>query len=232
MEFVSRETLEKWLFVEATYLEEFNERNRLQLTQEQLDLLIEYARFIWETNQIINLVSRKDEINILRKHICHGLALNILAKDYKFKSVVDFGTGGGIPGIPYAISHPDTTVILTDSIQKKITELDGFILHNKLPNVKTVRSRIEEWKPTGRVNAIMSRGVGTIRDTVQWTKSIRAENKGLVYLFLKGGDLEEEFGQAAKFMKTEVTNVKILPLQFFGSDMIGEDKSLIILETK
>lgn len=232
MDFVSRETLEKWIFVESGYLEEFNEKNRMGLTVNQIELLLVYTRFLWETNQVINLVSRKDEINILRKHICHGLALSILSREYQFKSVLDLGTGGGIPGIPYAITHPDTSVILMDSIQKKITALESFIQLAGLKNTRAIRSRSEEWRQDQPVDAIFSRGVGTLKDMLNWTTSLRKATKGMVYLFLKGGDLEAEFSEIAGFMKNEIHNVQVKPVTFWGADQIGEDKSLIILETK
>lgn len=66
---VSRETLAKWLMIEEDYLDEFCQKNRLSLSPEQKSTLMIYAKWLWETNQDINLVSRKDEINILRKHI-------------------------------------------------------------------------------------------------------------------------------------------------------------------
>lgn len=256
MENVSRETLAKWLFVETEYLNEFCDRNRLDVSEMQKEQLLDYAKWIWETNQVINLVSRKDEINILRRHICHALSINILAPTFKTKVCIDLGTGGGIPGIPFAITHPESKVLLVDSIQKKINALQSYIegyskleseksdekfkigSGNRNPdinvpkNIYTMRARVEE--PTvakhKNVDAVITRGVATISTILDWTTDLRESKNSFTYVFLKGGMLEEEFEPIPLAIKKKMKDISVHPITHFGSDFIGEEKYVIKIE--
>src|SRR5438046_1794399 len=97
--------------------------NGLALSETELSLLARYAELLHEWNAKINLISRKDEENILSRHILHSLVLRMPAickYDFSSKFAVDIGTGGGLPGIPLKIVTPTLDITLIDSIQKKI----------------------------------------------------------------------------------------------------------------
>lgn len=231
MEIVSRETLGKWLFVEEEYLNEFCDKNRLSFSDDVKNNLLNYAKWIWETNQVINLVSRKDEINILRRHICHALSINILFPEFKPSHVLDLGTGGGIPGVPfYLTTHTHT--LLVDSIQKKIAVLQEMILQNKFANISAIRSRVEDsqFSQNKKIDSIITRGVAPINTILEWTKDIRHNKKKFNYVFLKGGFLEEEFEPIPVPIKRQMKDISVQPISHFGSDFIGEDKFVIKIE--
>ena len=94
------------------YFPELTEVQRTQFTA--LDALYR------DWNSKINVISRKDIDNLYEHHILHSLGI---AKVIRFRpgtSVMDIGTGGGLPGIPLAILFPETHFHLIDSIGKKI----------------------------------------------------------------------------------------------------------------
>lgn len=150
---------------------------------------------IW--NAQINVISRKDIDLLYERHILHSLGI---AKVMKFKpgtKVLDVGTGGGFPGIPLAILFPETTFHLVDSIGKKIKVVTEVASALGLTNLTAQHERAE--KINDRYHFIVSRAVTEFPEFYNWIhKKILKENfndlpNGILYL--KGGDLKEEFGK-------------------------------------
>jgi 16S rRNA (guanine527-N7)-methyltransferase len=151
-----------------------------------------------EWNEKINVISRKDIDNLYVNHVLHSLGI---AKVIAFKPgarILDVGTGGGFPGIPLAILFPETKFHLVDSIGKKITVVKNVADGLGLKNVVGEQIRAEQIK--GEYDFIISRAVTRIKEFYGWVnkkvkkKSIHKDlDNGILYL--KGGDLEEEFNE-------------------------------------
>jgi len=78
-----------------------------------------YYRWLLDENERINLISRKtDPDDIWTLHFLDSI-LSISCVDFKGKKILDFGTGGGFPGIPLASMYPDAHVTLLDSTKKE-----------------------------------------------------------------------------------------------------------------
>jgi 16S rRNA (guanine527-N7)-methyltransferase len=100
-------------------LADFCAANELSLDAVMLRQLEKYASELLSWNARINLISRKDEENILARHILHSLILRMPAicdYDFNHKRVADVGTGGGLPGIPIRIVTPSISMTLIDSL--------------------------------------------------------------------------------------------------------------------
>ncbi|SDR92505.1 16S rRNA m(7)G-527 methyltransferase [Formosa sp. Hel1_31_208] len=167
----------------------FPELTEIQVRQFQL---LEALYKDW--NLKINVVSRKDIDELYLRHVLHSLGI---AKVIRFKPesrILDVGTGGGFPGIPLAILHPDCQFHLVDSIAKKLKVVDEVIEGLGLTNVKTTHSRVEEIDE--QFDFIVSRAVAVMPTFVHWVKGKIAKTQrhelknGILYL--KGGDLSEE----------------------------------------
>lgn len=145
-------------------------------------------------NSKINVISRKDIINLYEHHVLHSLGI---AKVMQFRpetTVMDLGTGGGFPGIPLAILFPETHFHLVDSIGKKVkvaTEIANAI---GLKNVTTRHCRAEEEKQL--FDFVVSRAVMPLTDLLKIIrKNIKKEQHNALpngLICLKGGELERE----------------------------------------
>jgi len=172
--------------------------NGLSLSEEQLAKLSMYAELLHAKNQVVNLISRKDEENILSKHILHSLTLifpNVpLAGIPQNAKVFDLGTGGGLPGIPVKIARPDISLLLCDSIAKKINAASEIVTSLGLTNMEARTARAEVLATQDRFrhkyDTVVTRAVAPLDELSAWSRDLL--KKGGMILALKGGNLEEE----------------------------------------
>lgn len=145
-------------------------------------------------NSKINVISRKDIDSIYEHHILHSLAI---AKAINFRpetKVLDFGTGGGFPGIPLAIMFPEVKFKLIDGTGKKILVVKEVAKAIGLTNCEAEQIRGENEK--GKYDFVVSRAVMQLPDLIRIIKkniSKTQQNSMPNGIFcLKGGDVSAE----------------------------------------
>ncbi|MBO6630672.1 MAG: 16S rRNA (guanine(527)-N(7))-methyltransferase RsmG [Psychroserpens sp.] len=165
-----------------------------ELTHEQMQQFKQLEELYREWNAKINVVSRKDIDELYIRHVLHSLGIAKVMRFQPGARVLDVGTGGGFPGIPLAILHPETHFYLVDSIAKKLKVVQGVADAIGLQNIKVSHSRVEAIDE--RFDFIVSRAVTTMPKFVKWIKGKieKDQNHDLKngILYLKGGDLTEE----------------------------------------
>ena len=196
------------------------------LTKQQIEQFEKLETLYQDWNLKINVVSRKDIDELYLRHVLHALGI---AKVMRFKpgsSIMDVGTGGGFPGIPLAILHPECQFHLVDSIAKKIKVVDEVVAGSALTNVKTSHSRVEDIDET--YDFIVSRAVAAMPTFVRWVKGKikRSQNHELKngILYLKGGDLSEEL--------ESYTNATIYDLKSYYEEDFFDTKKVVHLPLK
>ncbi|CAM9279419.1 unnamed protein product [Scytosiphon promiscuus] len=115
-----------------------------ELSDEQWAKVEQLGDLLTEWNGKINLISRKDIANVMRRHVVPCLAM---AKALNFEDglyVLDVGTGGGLPGLPLAICYPNVKFTLIDGTGKKIAAVADMAERLGLSNVRTFHIRAEE----------------------------------------------------------------------------------------
>jgi len=161
------------------------------LQKKQIEAL--YSLYV-DWNAKINVISRKDIDNLYEHHVLHSLAI---ARAISFRPgtrILDFGTGGGFPGIPLAILFPDCEFKLIDGTGKKIHVAQEVSQAIGLKNCHPEHLRGEEEK--GLYDFVVSRAVMPLPDLVKIVrKNISHIQKNSLpngVLCLKGGDLQAE----------------------------------------
>jgi len=106
-----------------------------------------YFNELQRENLLLNLFSRKMELDdIWTKHFMDSVSIFEVFRDFKTKEILDFGTGGGLPGVPIRILCPESKMTLMDSTQKKIESLKRMMYKIDLANVSFLANRIEDKK--------------------------------------------------------------------------------------
>lgn len=162
-----------------------------------------------EWNDKINVISRKDIDNLYLHHVLHSLAI---AKSVRFRpgsKILDFGTGGGFPGIPLAIMFPEVEFKMIDGTGKKIKVVNEVASAIGLENINAVHLRGEEEK--GKYDFVVSRAVMPLPDLIKIVKkNISKEDHNSLpngVLCLKGGNVEGEMRPFRKIAEAvEITN--------------------------
>lgn len=189
----------------------------LKLSAEQLDKLLEYLALFARWNVAYNLSAIRDPAQMLERHIIDSLSVVDLCGD---GSLIDLGSGGGLPGVPLAIVHPERPITLLDSNGKKTRFLFQVAATLPLPNVQVVNERVEEFQPPRKFRAVASRAFSPLADMVSGSEHLLAS--GGRFYAMKGKLPEDELSVLPKGIKVEQVQRLSVP----GCDA---DRHLIIL---
>lgn len=183
--------------------------------QRQLEMLDALYR---EWNAKINVISRKDIDNLYEHHVLHSMAIAKIANFRPGTKILDFGTGGGFPGVPLAILFPECQFKLIDGTGKKIRVAQEVCNAIGLKNCQPTHLRGEEEK--GKYDFIVSRAVMPLPDLVKIvTKNVAREQHNALpngIICLKGGDLQAETRPFHQIV--ELTDIS----QFFSEEWFKE----------
>jgi 16S rRNA (guanine527-N7)-methyltransferase len=196
------------------------------LTETQIEQFSKLKDLYHDWNLKINVVSRKDIDEIYLRHVLHSLGIAKVQRFNPGSKILDVGTGGGFPGVPLAILHPEVNFHLVDSIGKKIKVVNEVVEGLGITNVKTTNDRVETVKD--QYDFVVSRAVAQMETFVHWVKGRVAKKSthelknGILYL--KGGDLTEEL--------QKYTTTTIYELPSFFEEEFFETKKVVHLPMK
>lgn len=165
-----------------------------ELTDAQLHQLEQLDGLYRDWNAKINVISRKDIDALYEHHVLHSMAI---AKAVNFRpgtEILDFGTGGGFPGIPLAIMFPECRFKLIDGTGKKIRVAQEVCNAIGLKNCQPAHLRGEDEK--GKYDFVVSRAVMPLPDLAKIVrKNISKTQRNATpngIICLKGGELQAE----------------------------------------
>ncbi|MFA0071264.1 16S rRNA (guanine(527)-N(7))-methyltransferase RsmG, partial [Vibrio breoganii] len=99
----------------------------------------------------------------------------IVSTHLQGKRFIDVGTGPGLPGIPLSIMNPDCEFYLLDSLGKRIRFIKQVVHELGIDNVVPVQSRVEEFQPEEKFDAVLSRAFASMTDMVEWCHHLPKE---------------------------------------------------------
>ena len=191
----------------------------LTLNDAEQAQLLGYMALIQKWNKVYNLTALRNPDEILTHHLLDSLsAIAPLARELERMqkgfldgpTLLDVGSGGGLPGVVIAICCPHVKVTCVDAVSKKSAFVQQVAASLKLPNLKGVHARVENL--TGPFDVVCSRAFASLPDFVSW--SVNALSDQGVWMAMKGKRPTEEVAALPPFASL----FHVEPLQVPGLD--------------
>ncbi len=149
----------------ATELSEQLEQLSLQLADEQIERLTTYCEQLWDHNTRLNLTRHLDYQTFAQRDVLDSVRLaSLLAPNER---VLDFGSGGGVPGLVLAILRPDLNVTLSECVGKKARVLEAMAATLELP-VRVECDRVQNVIAGKKYSSLTARAVGPLPKMLPW----------------------------------------------------------------
>lgn len=191
----------------------------LHLTVEQFDKLMAFLDLLQKWNKVYNLTSVRDPQEMVSLHMLDSLAA-VPALQRHVASLgkaagertrqLDVGSGGGLPGVVFAICCPEVDIDCVDTVAKKAAFLQQAAVSLKLPNLKGIHARVETLK--GPYEVVSCRAFASLIDFTTWSRRAIADNG--IWFAMKGKHPQDEIDALGKGVRV----FHVEPLQVPGLD--------------
>ena len=162
---------------------------RLDLDDHQITQLLDYQNLIGKWTRVYNLTAVRDPAEMLTHHLLDSLAAIAPLQRYLQKAgldqtstLLDVGSGAGLPGVVIAICCPTVVVTCVDTVAKKAAFMKQAALALKLPNLTGLHARVESISLP--FDVICSRAFASLADFTQWSTGALAAQG--VWMAMKG----------------------------------------------
>lgn len=203
-----------------TQLQEGLAAQGLSLSTTQQLLLLEYVSLLQKWNSTYNLTALRDESTMISHHLLDSLTLLPYVADAK--TLMDVGSGGGMPGIPTAIARPDLHITLLDSNTKKTTFLQQAVIELGLDNVTVATGRVETMHDK-KVDVVTSRAFAELADFISLTKHLLNEQG--YWAAMKGVYPYEELAHIP-------ANVEVVQVDKLHVPTLNADRHMVVMRPK
>lgn len=192
----------------------------LTLTTAQQLLLLEYVALLKKWNSTYNLTALRDESTMISHHVLDSLTLLPYIRDAK--TLMDVGSGGGMPGIPTAICRPDLHITLLDANTKKTSFLQQAVIELGLHNVSVASGRVEAMHDK-KVDVVTSRAFAELADFISLTKHLLNDNG--YWAAMKGVYPYEELEHVPNHIVVERVDKLTVP-------MLDAERHMVVMRPK
>ena len=192
----------------------------LSLSTAQQLLLLEYVALLKKWNSTYNLTALRDEATMISHHELDSLTL--LPYIENAQTLMDVGSGGGMPGIPTAICRPDLQITLLDSNTKKTTFLQQAVIELGLNNVTVASGRVEAMHDK-KVDVVTSRAFAELGDFIALTKHLL--NKNGYWAAMKGVYPYEELEHVP-------SGIEVINVDKIDVPMLHAERHMVLMRPK
>jgi 16S rRNA (guanine527-N7)-methyltransferase len=168
--------------------------------------LMTYMELLKEWSGTYNLVAPRERDFLLARHLLDSLSIACWLQP---GSLLDVGTGAGLPGLPLAIIKPEMEATLVDSAGKKIRFIRHVVRTLKLSNVHALNQRVEDLAGKGAYANITSRAFASLNDFVEAVRPCADENTRL--LAMKGARPTKELKDLPSWVKVQSVEPLTVP---------------------
>lgn len=172
------------------------------------DYFNDYIRIFLEQNAKLNLISKNDEKFLWEKHIFDSLCIEKFFEKYgnNFKTLLDFGTGGGFPSVPIALAYPELSVTAVDSIGKKINAVTEIKKALHIDNLTTICTRVENFD--GKFDIVTTRAVASLDKIIHYAiPKLKKDGYFAAYKSIKAADEIKEAQKSLRKFNAKVIDI-------------------------
>lgn len=190
----------------------------LELPHPTRERLIEYLALLHKWNNVYNLTAVREKEKMVAQHLLDCLAVS---PHLDGRTVVDVGSGAGLPGIPLALARPEWRVTLLEAGHKKAAFLRQAVIELELRNATVVCDRVEKWQPAAQFDVVISRAFSDLAEFVALAGRLCARDG--VIAAMKGVHPYEELSQVPRGFGVR----GVIPLRIPG---LRRERHLVLLQ--
>lgn len=210
---------------------------RIDIDEQTAEKLYHYYELVIEKNKVMNLTAITEEMEFVQKHLIDSLAIVNAGEEIRKKleagniSMIDVGTGAGLPGIVLKIVFPDIRIVLFDSLRKRLRFLDEVIGALSLKDITTLHGRAEDIGQSRQYretyDLVVSRAVANLSTLSEYCLPLTKQ--GGLFISYKGSEVDEETeaaGHAIRLLGGRVYTVGkyVLPETDMSRSLVVVDK--------
>ena len=166
----------------------------LELDEAQIAKLLDFMGLLQKWNKVYNLTAVRNPEEMLTRHLLDSLAAvaplrrHLAQQGGAGRRLLDVGSGGGLPGVVFAICCPDLDVSCVDTVAKKAAFIQQAAAALQLSNLHGLHARVENLD--GPFDVVSCRAFAALADFTAWSRQALAPHG--VWLAMKGRHPQDE----------------------------------------
>ena len=191
----------------------WDSEGKISLTKCQWSLIKSYSNLLYEASFKLNLVSSADRDVLVSRHIWRALSMGTHIESIPNKTILDVGSGSGIPAIPLKIYYPTSRFYLVESRRKRANFLKSVIRKLHLKEITVINSRVEDWYDDVVADVVTARSVANPAALRNWVAN-HVHKKSMLVCTLNKADRVGIEGAKDILLKSgeEAMRLGIIPL--------------------